>query len=813
MSAPTQELPSWLTYIATTVTVDGTPIPTSTLVYLPLTYYGPSIPLGSLWTFGGSTSPASTSTSPTSSSTLLSVTTSATPSSLSATPSSISATPSSISATPSSTTSNPLSSSSSSSSPSLSSSSSSPFASNSSTATAVSAPHTGLQRDALIGVIVACIIGVIFIFMAVLVVLLIRSTRRRRREALEQWEILGTDGRPAGEGSPRHSGEESDPFLQPRSGPNMQQSGPGNPVTLANVAPQSNSPNNSASSRGSAVGSSGSSAILGHYGTELPRSERRGPILSQEELSFQLGDEPRPNTDFGPSMPPRLVASSGPSAYRNLSPLPPMAEEMYGNHGPRAELSSGNSEVSISPSLKEEEINQPAVMLARRVRVPSQDTDDRQGPSNRPISWKNLGIGALADLARRSWFGNDPSGSSSKRNSRVPSFVATGLTDGDMEAGRALLSGGEPSGTGSGRHSPLLPPRRPGVGLTASGDRPDSGVSGVSARSTSGGSGTSVYHDADSSLPSTPLQPPPRALALPQFPPAYDDGSTLASDQPFDVLDTAPPRGISPFASLSSLQASSTASSSLGQKRFPYPPGLVTAIPTPKVWGDTSGTTPSVGSFGAESAGNRQSTAITFDILESEPPAAPEGWRSLTGGAPDERRTTFGMPSVMRTPDYTSDQGSLHSMRSYLSPSSSRSGGSGSVSRRDASGSTASRSSENGGHSLTHSNSISSDGRRHGRGPGPRSPALSAFGEGPMSRPVSRVPPMSPMTPMFEDVAVESSLAAPPHLPFSHIPAVIPEGFVAVDGGSRGPSRSTSPVLSTTGVPWATGLDHDWRAS
>ncbi len=45
MSAPTQELPSWLTLLTTTITdSSGVPLTTSTtLVFLPLTYYGPSV--------------------------------------------------------------------------------------------------------------------------------------------------------------------------------------------------------------------------------------------------------------------------------------------------------------------------------------------------------------------------------------------------------------------------------------------------------------------------------------------------------------------------------------------------------------------------------------------------------------------------------------------------------------------------------------------------------------------------------------------------------------------------------------------------
>ncbi|ODN76547.1 hypothetical protein L202_05209 [Cryptococcus amylolentus CBS 6039] len=58
-----QELPDWITYVPYETTIDGVPVTTGSLVELPLTYYGPSIPLAQGWTYGGSTSPASTASS------------------------------------------------------------------------------------------------------------------------------------------------------------------------------------------------------------------------------------------------------------------------------------------------------------------------------------------------------------------------------------------------------------------------------------------------------------------------------------------------------------------------------------------------------------------------------------------------------------------------------------------------------------------------------------------------------------------------------------------------------------------------------
>ncbi|KAG9032899.1 hypothetical protein FS837_002586 [Tulasnella sp. UAMH 9824] len=57
MTQPTQVLPYWLSASTTFVTTEGTVFPTTVVVNLPQTYYGPSIPLGPGWVFGGSTSP------------------------------------------------------------------------------------------------------------------------------------------------------------------------------------------------------------------------------------------------------------------------------------------------------------------------------------------------------------------------------------------------------------------------------------------------------------------------------------------------------------------------------------------------------------------------------------------------------------------------------------------------------------------------------------------------------------------------------------------------------------------------------------
>nr|XP_018264259.1 uncharacterized protein I303_02424 [Kwoniella dejecticola CBS 10117]OBR86417.1 hypothetical protein I303_02424 [Kwoniella dejecticola CBS 10117] len=55
-----QVLADWQTYLSYVTTINDTPYTVTTIANLPLTYYGPSIPLGDGWTYGGLTSPTGT---------------------------------------------------------------------------------------------------------------------------------------------------------------------------------------------------------------------------------------------------------------------------------------------------------------------------------------------------------------------------------------------------------------------------------------------------------------------------------------------------------------------------------------------------------------------------------------------------------------------------------------------------------------------------------------------------------------------------------------------------------------------------------
>ncbi|ORX36273.1 hypothetical protein BD324DRAFT_484591 [Kockovaella imperatae] len=59
-----QVLPDWLTWREYSTLTDGVEVRTWSIVRLPQTYYGPSIPLGQGWTFGGLSSPVSAAAQP-----------------------------------------------------------------------------------------------------------------------------------------------------------------------------------------------------------------------------------------------------------------------------------------------------------------------------------------------------------------------------------------------------------------------------------------------------------------------------------------------------------------------------------------------------------------------------------------------------------------------------------------------------------------------------------------------------------------------------------------------------------------------------
>ncbi|KAJ3788639.1 hypothetical protein GGU11DRAFT_780126 [Lentinula aff. detonsa] len=846
MAAPTQILPPWLS--ATEVVVNGQT--ETSLVFEPLTYFGPSIPLGSLFTFGGSTSPASqasTTATPTSSSS--SATSTATPSSTSTSPSSSSTALSSSSTALSSSSSSTASSTSSST---AASTSESPTPSASVTATTQS--H-GLERGQLIGVIIASILGFIFLFVLALFLYLWWNARRNRRRngntrftmvppsEDDDLVIVPPGGISPGEGSPRVSGDEADSLIRRQTGgPEMQQaSSVAGPSTRQPPPSADNSVSTSSKSSNSAASGYGTLLQNPSLGVFVPQFEDRPRhILSPDELR-QFGDVPSQKRS-------RLSTVGEQGELYPLTPPPRLVD------APRSQ--SRLSAIERTPSLASQasDAGEVTLLTARRVRAEDLGPRSTQLPPGAESSrrresgaWKGMGLGGLAALGRLSWFQNITGSSSSRRNSRISaSFQGQELSDRDIEAGRALLNA-EPGSPPE--MSELQGPRfrgQLGLGVGYAGDRPISGTSANSRPST-------VYHDAQSSLPGTPLvMPPPRAMAnassaefgyWPQTGTETASSTTAAQGRSqderagtqstsastgnpttIDALDVPIPLAISPFASSQSVREVGTLSSqgSQGKVEFPYPPGL-TSFSTPGVWNDTTGTTPSPGSFAAASALAFEGAGIIIDVLEDEPPSPGNSWRTLASGhlgPGGTRRTTFGLPQVVNPPDLYSERGSLHSMHSHLSPVNSRSSGSAPASRRDKSGSSGSASSRPSAHSaarsvvsgsdgsgasLAHSGSISSDDRRKNRSQPPMSPAFSVFGNT-SSPPVSSSEhshyPSSLESPLAEEL---SKVAIP--TPIAEVPAV---GSSLEDKQQTSPRSPRSPLSS---VPWAGGLDDAWSPS
>jgi hypothetical protein len=481
----------------------------------------------------------------------------------------------------------------------------------------------------------------------------------------EGYAVVGEEGRSLGEGSPRHSGEEADSFLRrsraagssPAGQPlDPELGGRSSAPPYAGIARVPVPPSGSLSSSGTSSTNHSGYGVLIEKPTlnllpstqeELAR-ERRGQILTPEELRRMEEEHvlPRPDAGGSPLLPPpRLIDPE-------FAWTPPLDRPAF------KPQSSYLSQVSTYPDVEES----ATLLTARRVRV--EDLAPRS-PPQLPLPLSDVGTSSnsgfltglgqgLASIGRLSWFKNLDG--HSPRNSRPHSFLSSPLTDEDIEHGKSLL-GPQMSESRSSR----------GVGFGMDGDRP---ISTVSARS----AGT-VYHDAFSSLPGTPisgtpLAPLPRALTPSGPEHGWPSSSTVAGEPPsydlldttsvspstsathlnhglpvgFDILDVPAPSAVSPFASTSSVSSlrETNTGSSVGITVHPFPPGL--GLGTSKSWTDASpGVTPAQSPFAVVSSHNTNA-GISIDVLEQEPPSAGEGWRSMAAviNSGPGRRTTFG---------------------------------------------------------------------------------------------------------------------------------------------------------------------------
>ncbi|KAG1842490.1 hypothetical protein DFJ58DRAFT_806033 [Suillus subalutaceus] len=736
--AATQQLPSWMTLSTTVYTnAAGQTITSETTLQLPLTYYGPSIPLGSdgAWTYGGLTSPAASTSS---------LTTSSTATSSTFTPTS-SATPTSSSSSYQSTF--------------TSTSASSPLP-------LPLHPLPPLPR-ALIGIIIGAII--LFIILLLLFIWFVRwNSRRRDSRAITPiwtgWNVLTPDqtgdeeNRPAGLGSPRDSGDdEADSFLRRSTATDPER----------RARPVSSLPPGAAPPR--IVGSTGSdrtrsSQASTDYGVVLPGSGHFGQAYSGDGSFLRIGDE----EELEDIPRPRMYSSSHPSLPEHIAPLlPPPPFEGTATRKPSDRSLLNEKEKSVrSASYPTSDLEDSKIFTARRVRVqelgsrsPQDDDSTNTQPVAGPGSWRN----SFSRLRRSC-------GSNSRRGS-----------DKDAEAVQSLLG------------------RRLGVGYTSAGERPMSGVSAKSAIS-----GNTVYHDAVSrmgtpvSLPSraiTPASQSQRGSAVPatDFPLPIPSGAPPAYDDPYDSLGSRGPSPLSPTG-IDVLDIPAPApfsSASTGGK--PLPPGLV-PLSSRHAWRDSLSVI----------TGSSNGAGITIDVLDAEPPRAGDGWRNLAGGFlgvsegpdPSEQRTPFGTPQVIHQGNpLVSERGSLHSMRSHLSPYSARSSsGSAPTSFARAfnlSGSNSSRPSANSAHSRVAT--MSSASLNSSRPFGPISPSVSAFGHADPSQ------YMSHTTEEFEDQFAEpgsrTSILGP--MPSFSTHSVLSQPTIRSVGGTTVTSDDTE-VTGTT---------------
>jgi hypothetical protein len=522
---------------------------------------------------------------------------------------------------------------------------------------------------------VASILGLIFFFVLGLFLFLwFKALRNRRRYRTlvpidDDYVVVPTGGRSPGEGSPRHSGEETDPFLRRRA----ETSAAGAAAhTMAGVPSRARGPPNTTNSNSSASTNShasGFGVLLDRPGLGLLPSMPEDVLVGQQ---FSPAEMQQVQQQSG--LPDEFDQYddgeyTGAYAY-NRDPLStdqrdPAAAPLLG--GPRRPHDSHLSNLSTLPSDPEETAT---LHTARRVRVEelasrSLSQGSEAGPSRSPSVGilGALGLGGLVDLGRRSWFRNFDS----PRQSSSPSYYSIEpLSEKDIEEGRSSRTPERVVDSFGAR------PRDSGVGVSRDEPRPISGVSGRS-----GASGASQYHDAHSSSPGTPsLTPLPRARTPadqpPQMsehtwmssplagPPAYEERlSNIATQPPLshlqsnsppddDVLDMPVPTAVTHFASMSSLKESNTGSS-IGIKApiFP-PPGLETVRAVG--WSDTATPTDSAsrGSFGLAPDGFGLST----DVLEDAPPEAEQGWKSMAFTHP--RRETFGTVSRTHILDFIS---------------------------------------------------------------------------------------------------------------------------------------------------------------
>lgn len=639
--------------------------------------------------------------------------------------------------------------------------------------------------------------------------------------------------RTPGEGSPRHSGEEADPFLRPRSGiatdaGSMREFG--QPATRTKMTDSSGSSNwqttysSSGTPSGYQTGSSGrgssgqgtnsgsgsgsrrsygvgvfgqlpsiqtaASSSTEDYGAELReptlfggqrREPWRGNILTPEEQRHL--DEQTASTPPTPYRQPAIPESDKEDDFSPLMPPPRLVDP---------EVTRTRSS---SPLDKDEPV---VVQTAQRVRM--SDVGPRVPRSHSPIlevdETEHPSPPSSRRVSGQSWLGSLAGGFGLSR------LLKGSSSHKDVEAGQSLLGSSDMA-------ERAVRPRPTHAGASSSA-RPMSGGSVNTL-----GSGSTVFFDAPSK-PGTPaLVPPPRA-----FTPGQESRSTPiaspAGDKPVygqpttavrrvnsitsEMLDQPAPAPLSTFTSASSMRDTVHTDSTDATKVPSFPPPGLALLPAPMAW--TRDGTPEMPSPGYGGYHD-------LDVLEEEPPIPGAQWRHIAETLPQGRgpRTTFGMPTYIQGPGFNSEQASLYSMRSHIDPSITRSTGSAPASSLNSSHPSRRKGNGSGsttGSSLAHSASITSDGRRR-RGPnGPTSPVLSAFGDHARDATGNSGPSGSGSS------HAHGSSSSHTHASSAH--AQYDNNYLSPDHAQMSDEVAQGSALFRRGsMPWAGGLPADWN--
>ena len=433
------------------------------------------------------------------------------------------------------------------------------------------------------------------------------STENRSVPPVEGgWTLVhdnGSDDRVPGEGSPRGSGEETDPFLrQSYSKQKSQQPS----ARLVTPAPVLDATHNSMDS--TSTGASG-------YGTVVEPTQARFSHLV-----------PPPVTQWGNIVPPTLLTQMVDEPRRHddimeedeeeslLEPPPRLDPDRLGGlrTTPRPSLQSirtSRSERSLPvPGTPASWDETPQLMTAQRIRVDEMDrAEAREVPS--PTTASPTQIRQLGSSDRRSRQGTP-----------------------ERQASRPTTPHSEPDVEGGPSSRPLeRPPRL----------RPISGQSGAS-----GDSGGTFFHDAQSRTETPPPLPtPPPALTassrsrLPVSGPMQEStsesptirvvGRSSPSQSQTDDVDPDTTSSTIVQDPLDSPAPTSRFAATSFEHDPMFPPGLIVS----RSWMTSSGS----GTLG--SSDHSDSPGVSMDIYEEAPPPVAERWRFITGGTGSGRST------------------------------------------------------------------------------------------------------------------------------------------------------------------------------